>query len=438
MAEVLPIEEIDQLLTAINADGKKAMDTMPPPDTRKIKIYDFKRPYKFSKEHIQNISRMHETFACLTTRSLSELLRSTVHIHVVSVNQLTYEEFTHSIPTPTTMVLINMEPLNGNAILEIDSAVTSSIIDRLFGGTGESMKAPHELTGIEAAVMEEIIVRSLGNLREAWIQVTDLQPRFCKIGTSPQFAQIVPPTDMIVLVTLETKVGNTEGLINFCIPYRTIEPIIIDKFSTAYFFGIHNPAKTKNYQLHSRDDVPVKLIAEMLSHNFSIQEINEWKVDSVLLLWHPGSQDFCFLRLGGRHVWRCEILPETKGVPKSVKILDFVEVSFSTERMENMDKVMDALLTAKMNITVELGATDRPIKEVFAMGKGSVLELDKLVGEPLDIKANGVLIARGDVVVIDENFGVRIVEIIGSHELKETSSPEPLPVIQQAPVNQES
>jgi flagellar motor switch protein FliM len=236
MTEVLSQDEIDQLLTAINAGDTEPEDFRPAADTRKIKIYDFKRPDKFSKEQIRTVSIMHETFARLTTTALSATLRSMVHVHVASVDQLTYEEFIRSIPTPTTLAIINMDPLKGNAILEVDPAITFSIIDRLFGGTGEGTKAQHELTDIEQSVMEGIIVRILGNMREAWAQVIDLRPRLGQIDTNPQFASIVPPTEMVVLVTLETKVGEVEGMMNFCIPYLTIEPII-GKLSAQYWYS---------------------------------------------------------------------------------------------------------------------------------------------------------------------------------------------------------
>ena len=126
MTEVLSQDEIDQLLTAISAGDTEPEDFRPVNDTRKIKIYDFKRPDKFSKEQIRTVSIMHETFARLTTNSLSGQLRSMVHVHVASVDQLTYEEFIRSIPTPTTLAVINMDPLKGNAILEIDPAATRS------------------------------------------------------------------------------------------------------------------------------------------------------------------------------------------------------------------------------------------------------------------------------------------------------------------------
>ena len=245
MNEVLSQDEIDQLLMAISSGDTDTEEFKPVNDTRKIKIYDFKRPDKFSKEQIRTVSIMHETFARLTTTALSAQLRSMAHVHVASVDQLTYEEFIRSIPTPTTLAVINMDPLKGNAILEIDPAITFSIIDRLFGGQGQAAKVQRDLTDIEQSVMEGIIVRILANMREAWTQVIDLRPRLGQIETNPQFAQIVPPSEMVVLVTLETKIGEEEGMMNFCIPYITIEPIISKLSSQFWFSSVRRSSTTQ-------------------------------------------------------------------------------------------------------------------------------------------------------------------------------------------------
>ena len=130
-------------------------------------MYDFKRPDKFSKEQLRTVSIMHETFARLTTTSLSAQLRSFVTVHVASVEQITYEEFIRSIPNPTTLAVINMDPLKGNAVLEIDPAITFCMIDSLFGGRGlTSGNKNRDLTDIEQEVMEGVIVRILANIRE--------------------------------------------------------------------------------------------------------------------------------------------------------------------------------------------------------------------------------------------------------------------------------
>ena len=275
MNEVLSQDEIDQLLTAISTGDIETEQVTQATDQRKIKIYDFKRPDKFSKEQIRTVSIMHETFARLTTTALSAQLRSLVHVHVASVDQLTYEEFIRSIPNPTTLGIINMDPLKGSAVLEIDPSITFSIIDRQFGGQGEGAKITRDLSDIETAVMEGIIVRILGNLREAWSQVIDLRPRLGQIETNPQFAQIVPPNEMVVLVTLETKVGEVEGMINFCIPYLTIEPII-SKLSAQYMYSsVRSGGTTENLNtLKERlSTIGVSVVAEIGSMNLMVRDV---------------------------------------------------------------------------------------------------------------------------------------------------------------------
>ena len=429
MTEVLSRDEIDQLLAAINAGDTEPEDFRPAKGSRKIKIYDFARPDKFSRDQIGTVSIIHETFARLALTNFSALLRSKVHIRVASVDQLTYEEFIRSIPISTTLAIINMDPLKGNALLEIDPAITFSIIDRLFGGLGEGDKFQHELTDIETFIMEKVIVRLLGNMREAWSTVLDLQPRLGQIETNPQFAQIVPPTEMVLLVTIEAKVGNIEGMINICIPYLTIEPII-GKLSNPYGpVSIVTP--TKNYALVNREDMPVKLTAEIFKCDYSLGELKDWKEGTIFFPHCQAAHNVCYLKLDDRRVWRCEMTEDKKGYPKKIKIAGYAKTPFGTEdrRME-MSKVnpvvVNALELAKVRVSVELGAVALPVKEIFGIEEGTILELDKLAGEPVDVMANGAPIAKGEVVVIDENFGVRITEIIAAHNpaKQETASAE--------------
>jgi flagellar motor switch protein FliM len=302
MTEVLSQDEIDQLLTAISSGDVEPEEVHQPSDQRKIKIYDFKRPDKFSKEQIRTVSIMHETFARLTTTSLSAQLRSLVQVHVASVDQLTYEEFIRSIPNPTTLAVINMDPLKGSAILEIDPAITFSIIDRLFGGQGEGTKVTRDLTDIEQSVMEGIIVRVLGNMREAWSQVIDLRPRLGQIETNPQFAQIVPPTEMVVLVTLETKVGDVEGMMNFCIPYLTIEPII-SKLSAQYWYSsVRRGTTTENLNIlrERLSTIEVAVVAEIGAMDLTVRDVLSLRAGDVIRLQHTRTRDPMIVKVGNR------------------------------------------------------------------------------------------------------------------------------------------
>jgi flagellar motor switch protein FliM len=335
MTEVLSQDEIDQLLTAISSGDVETEEISQPAEQRKIKIYDFKRPDKFSKEQIRTVSIMHETFARLTTTSLSAQLRSLVQVHVASVDQLTYEEFIRSIPNPTTLAVINMDPLKGSAILEIDPAITFSIIDRLFGGQGEGTKVTRDLTDIEQSVMEGIIVRVLGNMREAWSQVIDLRPRLGQIETNPQFAQIVPPTEMVVLVTLETKVGEVEGMMNFCIPYLTIEPII-SKLSAQYWYSsVRRGTTTENLNIlrERLSTIDVTVVAEIGSMDLTVRDVLSLQVGDVIRLQNTRVNDPMYLSVGARKKFLCK--PGQIGNKLAVQVLRKLE-DFDEEDFEEL------------------------------------------------------------------------------------------------------
>jgi flagellar motor switch protein FliM len=329
MNEVLSQDEIDQLLTAISSGDIETEEVQQPADQRKIKIYDFKRPDKFSKEQIRTVSIMHETFARLTTTSLSAQLRSLVHVHVASVDQLTYEEFIRSIPNPTTLAVINMDPLKGSAVLEIDPSVTFSIIERLFGGQGEGAKVNRDLSDIEQSVMEGIIVRILGNMREAWSQVIDLRPRLGQIETNPQFAQIVPPTEMVVLVTLETKVGEVEGMMNFCIPYLTIEPII-SKLSAQYWYSsVRRGTTTENLNIlrERLASIEVSVAAEVGKMDLTMRDVLNLTQGDVIRLSNTRIGDPMVLKVGNKPKFQCR--PGVVGNKLAVQV---------TEKLEDVTK----------------------------------------------------------------------------------------------------
>lgn len=336
MNEVLSQDEIDQLLQAISTGESEADEFKPVTDTRRIKIYDFRRPDKFSKEQIRTVSNMHETFARLTTTSLSAQLRTLVHVHVASVDQLTYEEFIRSIPTPTTLAVINMDPLKGNAVLEIAPEITFIIIDRLFGGSGDtSGKVNRDLTDIEQSVMEGIIVRILANMREAWTQVIDLRPRLQQIETNPQFAQIVPPSEMVILVTLEIKIGEEAGMMNICIPYITIEPIV-SKLSSSFWFSSVRRSSTTQYLGTLKEklaDVEMELVADIGSINVPIRDVLSLRTGDVIRLNTIKVGEPLTLSVGSKKKFYCQ--PGVVGKKVAVQIIEKIDEQ-ETENFEEL------------------------------------------------------------------------------------------------------
>lgn len=366
MAETLSQGEIDSLLTAISEGDADAADGPAGPGPRRIKIYDFKRPDKFSKDQIITMSIMHETFARLSTTTLSAALRELVQVHVASVDQMTYEEFIRAIPSPSTMAVFAMEPLMGQAVLEIDPAIAFSIIARLFGGgvgvSGKGLGANRGLTDIELSAMEGVVARLLGDLRAAWSQVLELRPRLGAIETNPQFAQVVPPTEMVVLVTLEARIGGVEGMMNLCFPYITIEPIV-PKLSAQYWYsGAGREASAEEAQAllgHIKGfDVPAQLYVE--AERLSLRALGSLKKGSLVAL--PGlDRGEASFRMGGRLLFKMKALPRKRGRPQAYEIV-----------LKPKATAAPPLATAGVDATaLEKGM--RQVLEEFRAGIGSAL-----------------------------------------------------------------
>ena len=327
MTDILSQDEMDQLLNTLSVGDTVSKEKLAQQQTdqKRVKIYDFRRPDKFSKDQIRTVQMMHETFARLTTTALSAKLRSLVEVHVSSVDQLTYEEFIRSISNPTTLSLVNMDPLKGSCLLEIDPSTTFTIIDRLFGGLGERHKFSRELTDIELSVMEGVVVHILNNLREAWSNVLDLRPRLGTIETNPQFAQIVPPNEMVMLITLETKIGENEGMVNLCIPYLTIEPII-HKLSAQYWFSSirRGESDISKQQIQGRlDKIQMDVSVEIGKVELSYADMINLRQGDVIKLNHSSIRDEFTLKIGERPKFKCR--PGRIGAHLAIQVGESIE-----------------------------------------------------------------------------------------------------------------
>ena len=203
---------------------------------KKIILYDFKRPDKFSKEQIRTIAIAHETFARHSNTAFSTMLRTECKVHVASVDQMTYEEFIRSVPNPCATWMIHPDPLKGPALMEIDPHIVFAIVERLYGGKAGETPFTRELTAIEERPLSEVARRLMNNLGEGWSSIIEMKPRLGSYQSIPLFQQIVAPREMIVLAAIETKIGQAEGMINLCYPYITIEPIL-SRLSAQYLYS---------------------------------------------------------------------------------------------------------------------------------------------------------------------------------------------------------
>ena len=208
--------------------------------------------------------------------------------------------------------------------MEIDPTITFAIIDRLFGGEGEALKQNRELTDIELSVIEGIIVRILGNLRESWSNVIDLRPRLGNIETNIQFAQIVPPNDMVVLITLETKIGDVEGMMNFCIPYITIESIISKLSAQFWYSSIRKGGSSENLDLirEQLKEIDIDLTAEIGTVTMTMSDILQIKKNDVINLNKNMNSEF-ILKIANRKKFLCR--PGQVGSRVAVQVVRQIE-----------------------------------------------------------------------------------------------------------------
>lgn len=196
--------------------------------------YDFRRPDKLSKENLRSLQMLHESFANYFTSSLSSHLRASIQVELVSVEQVPYEEYAKS-ESATLLTILNVAPLSGQAILEIDLGILFSMLDRLLGGTGAAGKISRDLTDIERTLATHIIEQALADLQTAWENVNTLEFEIASIETSTQFVQIVPGNDTVALIHLKITMGEFQGALTLCVPYLLIKPIL-GKLSTQRFF----------------------------------------------------------------------------------------------------------------------------------------------------------------------------------------------------------
>ncbi|HOE56916.1 MAG TPA: flagellar motor switch protein FliM [Bacillota bacterium] len=293
MSEILSQNEIDALLNALNSGEINVSEIKEEKEERKVKEYNFKIPNKFSKDHTRTLQIMHENFSRLLQTYLSGYLRALVQIEVISVDQLTYNEFTNSMPNPSVLGVVDFSPLNGSIIIEMTPSISFAMIERILGGTGHAFERLRGFTEIEITLLEKIIEQIIGFFRDPWKNVIELKPRLRKIETNPQFTQIMSPNETVALITLNTRVGNIEGMIHICIPHLVIEPII-PKLSTKFWFsGINKEITGSDLKLIEKKiqstQLPIKVL--LGSNDIKIRDFLELNIGDVIPLKTSVNED---------------------------------------------------------------------------------------------------------------------------------------------------
>ncbi|QFT88875.1 Flagellar motor switch protein FliM [Bacillus sp. THAF10] len=284
--EIMSQSEIDALLSALSTGEMNAEELKKEQQDKKVKVYDFKRALRFSKDQIRNLTRIHENFARLLTTYFSAQLRTYIQISVASVDQLPYEEFIRSIPKMTILNVFEVAPLEGRVVLEINPTIAYAMLDRQLGGKGSGVNKVDSLTEIETRLMTSLFEGAIENFGEAWDNIATIQPILTDLEVNPQFLQMVSPNETVIVISMNITIGDVTGVINICIPHVVLEPVI-PKLTAHYWMEEKNKVR-QPHEIAALEKAiratPLMVSAELGTSEISFADLLNISIGDVIAL----------------------------------------------------------------------------------------------------------------------------------------------------------
>jgi len=286
MADVLSQNEIDALLSALSTGEIESDEVGKEEEKHKVKLYDFRSPQKFSKEHIRTLELIHDNYARIISNYLTGQTRQNVKVKIETVEQIAYEEFIHSVQNPTIMTIFRMPPLAGTIIFETNPQFSLQVIDILLGGKGDRKTETKEFTDIDKNIMRQITTGMISNLRLAWDSILDVEPEIEAVETNPGVNQTMAPNDPVALITFSVEMNKRSTFINMCIPYLSIEKIL-DKLVVQYAFRSGDQslmAESREKIEKGINKVDVDVVAELGTANITVDDFLKLTIGDVIKL----------------------------------------------------------------------------------------------------------------------------------------------------------
>ncbi len=330
-SDTLSQAEIDSLLATLSSGlDEESIDDSG--ERKGYKLYNFRRPDKFSKDHLRALQTIHDGFSRQLGLVLTSYLRMQVDVDVVSVDQLTYDEFVRSMPNPITVSIIELLPLPGQILMGMGHEVTSGIIDRMLGGLGVSETRPRELTDIEESLIRRVIDKTIKALEEAWNNVIPIEASLVGMEDNYILIQVATPGEIVALITFEVQMGGRDsGLMSLCLPYPVLESVI-SQLSAQHIFhsrGHETSEEDRNKLIQKLGAASMHVNVSLGNVDLSVRELLELRSGDVLRLDSMVNDPL---------VVSVEGIPKFKGRPGTIKnkiALNIVD----TITVENLDSV---------------------------------------------------------------------------------------------------
>jgi len=294
-----------------------------------IRPYDFKRPERVSKDQMMALQTLHEGFARNFGASLSGFLRTIVECRVASCEQMTYSEFIASLPNPTSFNLIESDQLDGQICLELSPLIIYPVIDRLLGGSSHDLFIPQRpMTLIEMRLISNVTNRGLSALGEAWSGVREMTFDITSTESNPQLVQIVPPNEVVVVISFELKLASRAGTMSLCIPYNSIEPMMEELSAQSWF---NAAVKRGTPELTQRlgtgiSGATIQVSGLLAETTITLEDLATMQVGD-LIVTETASKSPMVLSVGGERKFLAEL-----GQLKKQRALRVIRALTSTER----------------------------------------------------------------------------------------------------------
>ena len=259
---------------------------------------DFRRPSGFTRDAVRNLAAVHELLTRRIATGWGAQLRAVVQLEEVGVDQVTYQEYLASMPSPNTLALVEIPPLPAPVIIELNTQLALTLVDRLLGGRGANVSqlgAVRRLTEVETSLLSYLLGHVTAGLGEALGPATDGTPRLVGIEYNPQLVQIAAPSDRVVLLTYRVSITqglSTEGLLTVCYPSAAATPLLESVGGPSrHEEGSEAQDTAPDGVLVDRlHDVPVDLRVRLAASQVPAADLQALRVGDVLRLDHRVDQ----------------------------------------------------------------------------------------------------------------------------------------------------
>lgn len=330
MSEVLSQGEVDALLRGVSDGEVKTETDEAPEDESGIVPYDLTRQEKIIRGRLPTLDIINQMFSRLFRNTFSALMRKSVEVSTISTDTIKFGDFLRSLPVPSSLHIFRMEPLRGHGLIIVESKLVFTIVDTFFGGSGlkEAKMTGRDFSSIEIKMTKSVVLSALEDLEKAWRLVhAAVSSNYIRSEVNPQFAAIVPPSDIVLVMAFDIEMENVSGTLTVCLPYAAIEPVI-PKLK-AQFQSDEEIEVDHIWASRLRKKIlgtEIDLVAELGTTTVTPQELMRYKVGDTIMLGNDVTDPLLL---------KVEQIPKFKGFPGASRGNKAVQLTETIEREED-------------------------------------------------------------------------------------------------------